>query len=157
MKRYRTPHSGFSLLELLVSASIIAILTIIGVVSYGSVNKRSRDVKRKSDVEQMRSALEMYRSDNGSYPAANSGSWGTTDGLSAFLVPGYSPVIPSDPQSETHGYYYTATNYDVATDKYYGYCICGYLETGAMASTCVAADIPGGSIPQACNYGLKNP
>ena len=60
-------RNGFSLIELMVSTTVIAILTVIGVVSYSSVNKRSRDVKRKSDIEQIRSALEMYRSDYGYY------------------------------------------------------------------------------------------
>ena len=52
---------GFTLIELLIAVSIIAILISIGVVSYGSVNKRSRDAKRKGDIEQLRSGLEMYR------------------------------------------------------------------------------------------------
>ena len=155
---HKKNSQGFSLLELLVSASIIAILTVIGVVSYSSVNKRSRDVKRKSDVEQIRSALEMYRSDNGSYPDANAGSWGPASALNTYLVTQkYTPIIPSDPQDPTHSYYYAATNEDVSTSKYYGYCICSYLETAAKNSTCVADDIPGRDIPGACLYGLKNP
>src|SRR5689334_21031650 len=95
----RNMQQGFTLLEVLVSATIITVLTVIGVVSYGSVNKRSRDVKRKSDIEQIRSALEMYRSDNGGYPAVNTSSFGNASALDAGgLVSTYMPSIPADPQ-----------------------------------------------------------
>jgi len=151
--------SGFTLLEVLVSATIIAVLAVIGVVSYGSVNRRSRDVKRKSDIEQVRSALEMYRSDNGAYPAVNVSAFGSFVALgSGVLVSTYMPAVPTDPQPSQYSYYYVATNYDAVTTKYYGYCVCGFLETQVVAtSTCVASDIPGGTLPANCNYGLKNP
>ena len=150
---------GFTLLEVLVSATIIAVLTVIGVVSYGSVNKRSRDVKRKSDIEQVRSALEMYRSDNGAYPGVSVGSFGSFSTLgSGVLVSTYTPAVPTDPQPSQYSYYYVPTNYDAVTTKYYGYCVCGHLETQTVSSnTCLAADIPGGALPANCNYGLKNP
>jgi general secretion pathway protein G len=155
----RNNTQGFTLLEVLVSATIIAVLTVIGVVSYGSVNRRSRDVKRKSDLEQVRSALEMYRTDNGSYPGVNVGSFGSFSALgSGVLVSTYTPAMPEDPQPSQYTYYYTPTNFDAVTAKYYGYCVCGYLETQTVASnTCILADIPGGALPAGCNYGLKNP
>lgn len=62
---------GFTLIELLISVSIIAILISIAVVQYSSVNKRSRDGKRKADLEQIRTALEMYRADKGEYPCGS--------------------------------------------------------------------------------------
>jgi general secretion pathway protein G len=150
--------NGFTLLEVLVSATIVAVLTVIGVVSYSSVNKRSRDVKRKSDMEQLRSALEMYRSDNAGYPAANTVAFGNVSALEGTLVSKYTPAIPADPQSPDANYYYVATNYDLTTDKYYGYCLCGKLETLSPANTCVTADLPGQTfLNVSCNYGLKNP
>jgi general secretion pathway protein G len=150
---------GFTLLEVLVSATIITVLTVIGVVSYGSVNKRSRDVKRKSDIEQIRSALEMYRSDNGGYPAVNTSAFGNASALDAGgLVATYMPSVPADPQPSQYNYFYAATNFDATTSKYYGYCICGFLETqSSSTSTCLASDIPGGALPITCNYGLKSP
>ena len=59
---------GFTFIEILVVATLIGILATIGIVTYSSANARARDGKRKSDVEQIRSALEMYRADNGNYP-----------------------------------------------------------------------------------------
>jgi general secretion pathway protein G len=153
----KTSRNGFTLLELLVTVTIIAVLTVIGVVSYSSVNKRSRDVKRKSDLEQIRSALEMYRADNAEYPSKGSGSWtvahGTTQapGLEDDLVPAYAPTIPNDPnQDDAYRYIGIQTN-----NVYSSYCVCAWLETigdGTPESTCTT------SLPsQACNYGLKNP
>lgn len=141
--------AGFTLLEVLVSATIIAVLTAIGVVSYASVNKRSRDVKRKSDLEQIRSALEMYRADNGEYPNIGSGML-DAQGLQSDLVSGgYMPSIPDDPKS-TGSYYYDAVQ---VSGTYSSYCICGNLETITTGSeeTCTVA------LHSSCDYGLKNP
>ena len=148
-------NQGFTLLEVLVSATIIAVLTVIGVTSYSSVNKRSRDVKRKSDLEQIRSALEMYRSDNttypGEYPRVGTGSFTNASGLGAsgVLDSTYMPAIPSDPDTDnTYQYQAIATS-----GQYTSYCICAHLETiptGTSQSTCT-------SIHNSCNYGLKNP
>jgi general secretion pathway protein G len=152
-------RQGFTLLELLVSATIIAVLTVIGVVSYSSVNKRSRDVKRKSDLEQIRSALEMFRSDNGSYPSVGSGSWrkvfnlNTGNSLTG-LVSTYMPAMPEDPQPTTRFYLYEAKN--IQSGNYYGYCVCACLEsspcTTVISNTCEAADVRSD-----CNYYQKNP
>lgn len=140
---------GFTMLEVLVSATIIAVLTAIGIVSYSSVNKRSRDVKRKSDLEQLRSALEMYRSDNGQYPSVGAGSMVNASNLSATLVSTYLPAIPEDPAPAQY-YQYQA----IATSGVYsGYCVCALLETitSGSESTCTV------SLPASCNYGLKSP
>lgn len=59
---------GFTLIELLVSISIIAILTALLTANFVGARQRGRDGVRKADVRQMQSALELYRSDNGSYP-----------------------------------------------------------------------------------------
>lgn len=142
---------GFTLIEVLVAVTIIAVLVSIGVVSYSSVNKRSRDAKRKGDIEQIRSALEMYRADIGSYPNLGSGSWADASGLSATLVSTYLPAIPSDPKSQT--YRYKATN--ISGGNYYGYCLTAYLESQEEVDTCTpdSASQPVGTYM----YGVKSP
>src|SRR3989344_4706205 len=112
---------GFTLLEVLVTATIIAILTAIGIVSYASVNKRSRDVKRKSDLEQVRSALEMYRSDNsGQYPNIGAGFLDAQGLLTSLVDSGYMPAIPNDPLPAER-YYYDAID---TGGVYSSYCLC---------------------------------
>lgn len=141
-------RKGFTLIEVLVAVTIIAVLVSIGVVSYSSVNKRSRDAKRRGDIEQLRSALEMYRADIGSYPdPSGDGSWTDASGLSAELVSTYIPAIPSDPKS-TQTYQYQATN--PSGTKYYGYCLSAALDTTVTDSIAACEDT-------GQNYGAKSP
>ncbi|MBI2330350.1 prepilin-type N-terminal cleavage/methylation domain-containing protein [Candidatus Daviesbacteria bacterium] len=59
---------GFTLVELLVTVAIIAILSAIGLMVYSSVLKQGRDSKRQSDLRSIQSALEQYYADQGFYP-----------------------------------------------------------------------------------------
>lgn len=59
---------GFTLVELLVVISIISILTIVGISSFRTVQIKSRDVRRKNDLNSISKALNMYYNDNGSFP-----------------------------------------------------------------------------------------
>jgi general secretion pathway protein G len=59
---------SFTLIEVLVVATIIAFLAGASAVSYSEFNKRSRNAKRKADLEQIRLALELFRDEIGRYP-----------------------------------------------------------------------------------------
>ena len=117
-------------MELLIVMSIIAIITAIGLVSYAPINRRSRDAKRKSDLEQVRSALEMYRTDNGQYPLGTLGAFQTLQyaelHLDTLLVPTYLPSLPSDPKG-TKYYYYA----NIVSGNFYSYCLCAGVENAA--------------------------
>jgi general secretion pathway protein G len=122
---------GFTLIEILVVATIIVLLTAAGVISYSTFLKQSRDVKRKADLGEISAALEMYRSNNDTYP---------TVGLSQLTAPVvYIQTLPTDPKNPTYTYYYTATASD--------YTLGAYLENGT--TTCVAAQCGAN-----CNYCL---
>jgi general secretion pathway protein G len=84
---------GFTFIEILVVATLIGILATIGIVTYSGATARARDGKRQSDIEQIRSALEMYRADNGYYPL-------TTADLSSVLSD-YINSYPSPPDDTT--------------------------------------------------------
>ncbi len=107
---------GFTMIELLVAATIIAILSAIGLVSFSSALKNARDGKRQSDLQQVRSALELYRSGTGaglypSYPSSPSNAnWiGAVNTLNAAS---YIPVTTvNDPINDaTHYYTYQSLN-----------------------------------------------
>jgi len=72
---------GFTLIELLVAMTVASVLMGLALVSYQGARKSARDGKRKADLEQIRSALEMYRADKGEYPCgeARSTCRGTSD------------------------------------------------------------------------------
>jgi general secretion pathway protein G len=139
-------NPGFTLMELLISISIIGILVAIGIVSFATVNRQSRDTKRKSDIEQVRSALEMYRADNGNYPSTGGGSYVDVSTLAADLEPDYIANLPSDPLA-TQAYMYIATNGSGGT--YYGYCISTLLEAEDPVDSCTP--------DTGHNFGSKHP
>lgn len=133
----KNPNLGFTLIELLVSVTIITLLAMIGLSSFSSLQARGRDARRKADVEQVRTALELYRSQNGYYPGTGGGTWTPMSGLGAgVLEPDYIAKLSSDPLPSTHvkykAYKYKATN--LVTGRYYGYCIEANLETSTPTS-----------------------
>lgn len=95
-------NSSFTLIEILVVATIIALLTSIGVVSYTQFSKQSRDAKRKADLEQIRAAVEMYRSNDStnSYPPYNVVTAGcvTSDINGDCGGSVYLQIVPKDPK-----------------------------------------------------------
>ncbi|NCS87105.1 MAG: prepilin-type N-terminal cleavage/methylation domain-containing protein, partial [Candidatus Pacebacteria bacterium] len=69
----KNKKKGFTLIELLVVATIITILSAIGLVSFVNAGKGARDAKRKADLETVRQALVLRRSDLGNYPSGGAG------------------------------------------------------------------------------------
>lgn len=59
---------GFTFIELLVVLTIIGIVFSSGIVTYSAITVRSRDSRRKADLEGIRQSLEMCRSLTGAYP-----------------------------------------------------------------------------------------
>ncbi len=117
--------SGFTLIELLVVIAIIGILIAVGSVSYTRAVQLSRDSKRKTDLEQIRQALETYRSENSQYPADGA--------LSSSLVPDFITVMPLDPKEGTASYTYTYDQTSTTT-----YSLCAELENNDVTTYCVA-------------------
>lgn len=96
---------GFTLIELLVVISIISVLSALLMTNFVGVRQRGRDGQRKSDIRQVQSALEFYRSDNGSYPTVFPvcGQPFTYNNIT------YMQKIPCDPTEKTD-YPYVSAN-----------------------------------------------
>jgi len=147
--------NGFTFIEILVSVTIISILVAIAMISYGSINKRSRDARRKSDIEQLRSALEMYRADNGYYPDEGPSTFTaiSTDADLKTVLASYIATIPADPKDDTTYPYKIIMNGSRGSPThYYGYCLAAYTESeGSGVNACTE------SLPTSYTYGVKNP
>lgn len=139
---------GFTLVELLVTISIIAILSAIGLVIYSSVIKQGRDSKRQSDLRSIQSALEQYYADQLFYPTESVDGKGLDNQLgktppqsftNAVGNPSlsigtkvYMNVLPEDPvyKQGSGRYYYWAdpSGCDNSTTKCTSYCLYAKLE-----------------------------
>lgn len=79
---------GFTLIELLVVITIIGILAALTLASYGNAQAKARDGIRKSDLAQVKRALELVKSDcKGAayYPYIGSGGVADYNSLAAYL------------------------------------------------------------------------
>lgn len=108
--------TGFTLIELLVAIAIIGVLAAAILASVNTARARSRDARRKSDLNQIRTAIELYVATNGTLPGSsgpgncnNAGGCNSTDAES--WIPGvdqqYIGTLPVDPSnSATYRYRY---------------------------------------------------
>lgn len=147
MNRNSDRELAFTLIELLVVISIMGILLSLSIFGMQAARESSRDGTRKSNLEQIRSGLEMYKSDCGEYPTGSltAGSSLIGDGSSANCASSntYIGSIPSDPISSERNYSYTS---DGIT-----YTLCASLEQSSSSVTGC------GSCGTTCNYKVTNP
>ncbi len=66
--KQRKLKQGFTLIELMVTIGIIAILSAVLFASYNSAREQARDKLRMSDLKEMQVALELYKAQHGQYP-----------------------------------------------------------------------------------------
>lgn len=121
----RRPLPGFTMIELLVVATIMIVLTTIALISYRSAIQGSRNAKRKTDLQTVRQGLVLYRSDNGCYPA------GTNFTTMLTTISEYLNEAPYDPQGSeaTPLYTYTAVGEgDCGTGQATGFTLQATLE-----------------------------
>jgi general secretion pathway protein G len=109
---------GFTLIELLIVISLIGVLSSVLIVLINPVAQfqRARDAQRKADIRQIQSALEMYRSDVGSYPPDAALSACNVSLANAGIT--YMAKIPCDPKTgwvTGNAYDYTPTGAPPAT------------------------------------------
>jgi general secretion pathway protein G len=79
--------AGFTLVELLVVLSLIALLAAMAMVQYKNSIQRSEESVLKTNLFRMRDAIDQYYADKNKYPAS----------LDALVSDGYMRQIPEDP------------------------------------------------------------
>lgn len=107
---------GFTLFELLVSISIIAILTAIAVVSYSGAQKKARNARRIQDIDAIAKAEEQYYSDNTRYVYT----------IAELVNAGSLQETPADPKPTNPAYALA----QIGTTG--NYCLCATLEDAAV-------------------------
>ncbi len=65
MSKVSKEVSGFTLIELMVTIAVIAIMATVSVTIFAGAQKNARDGKRKGDVDALMSSLEVNRSTTG--------------------------------------------------------------------------------------------
>lgn len=113
-------NKGFTLFELLVTISIIAVLTAVAVVSFGGMTKKARDSRRMADLEKIRIALESARQVGTTYPTS----------LTTLVTNGFLQQVPTDPKSSGAYIYTRSTEYT--------YRICTFVEESSSISSDVS-------------------
>lgn len=121
----QTLKQGFTLIELLIVIAIIGILSGLLFANFSGARERARDTKRKTDLKQIKSALQLYYNDFGKFPGSGAGntiagcgaagnavcSWTSGNVAGSAFAAGnpsntYMGTLPGDPQSPTVQYSY---------------------------------------------------
>lgn len=136
MKNFK---KGFTLIELMVVITVIAILSTIALFGIGKTQASARDTSRQQIMNGVRTALERYYGDNQAYPATQTFCALVTT-LSGYL----GATLPIDPKTKvgivcnpaTEGatYSYTAGNAGTCTGA--GYTLTLIKESGGTSYFC---------------------
>ena len=154
---FKKRSHGFTLIELLIVITIITSLFVIVPVAYQNAQKTARDAKRKTDLEQIRSALEIYRNDCGTYPSNAQLKFGDQLVGSALSCSGnmYIQKVPQDGSNPKYKYVYCfGCNPNVS------YVICANMENPSNKSSCISGGTICGDncgLNTSCNYSVCNP
>lgn len=124
-------NKAFTLVELIVVITILAILWTIAFISLQWYSETARDSTRISDISSMKTSLELFQLDAGKYPKATDWvditySWATVWNQGTFWESVYANVdrldkIPTDPSTDKLYTYST-------TKTWYEYQIWGIFE-----------------------------
>lgn len=101
-------NKAFTMIEILVVATIIGLLAAGAAISYSTFVKQSRDSRRKADLEQIRGAIEQYRSNDtlSRYPTSITFNCPASGSLTDISGKIYLQTIPNDPQCPQKSYVY---------------------------------------------------
>jgi general secretion pathway protein G len=105
----RPKDAGFSLVELLVTVSIMALLATAVVISVGPVLSKSRVDRARADIAALESGLEQYSFDMFNYPGADVGldalkTPPSNDKADQYRPGGYIKRIQQDPWGNDYHY-----------------------------------------------------
>jgi type II secretion system protein G len=118
---------GFTLIELMVVITIVAILAAIVYSNVGAASPKARNAERQADIRNLQTAIEQYKQKNGRYPTMGCTPGGDQissesdcSGNQAYitgLAPEFITVLPKDARRGTNPGYSYVTNTDGTSYK----------------------------------------
>jgi len=120
-KYMKKNNTGFTLLEIMIVVVIIGILAAIVVPKIMNRPDQARIIKVKTDIENIESALDLYKLDNGIYPSTTQGLMALVKEPTIGAIPtnwqGYLNQLPRDPWGNPYHYVYPGKHgqYDIYT------------------------------------------
>lgn len=91
LRRVRHGRQGFTLIEVMIVMLIIVILAATGMALYSNSVTRAKEAALKTDLFQMREAINQYYADKNRYPQT----------LNALVEEKYIRAIPADPFTDS--------------------------------------------------------
>ncbi len=140
---------GFTLVELLIVIAIIGVLSALLMANFVGVRQRARDAQRKSDLRQVQSALELYRSDLGLYPTTQNGP--DCDAALSSGTTTYMTKVPCDP---TNTSFYSGSYYYYSDGSVYYLVAC--LENSSDSQAKATTDSEYQAVPSINNTGCSS-
>ena len=105
-KKTKLERNGFTLVEMMVTLFILALLTTIVAINVLPNQDKAMVQKAKADIAVLGQALETYRLDNLTYPDAGAGLQAlvTPPTASGMRTEGYIKKLPMDPWNRPYQY-----------------------------------------------------
>ncbi|MFN7958042.1 MAG: type II secretion system protein [Holophagaceae bacterium] len=91
MRLFPSRQRGFTLIELVVVMTLLALLATVGLAGYRQKVRTAKEAVLKENLFQINHALEQYRADRGRYPSS----------LGPLRELGYLRDIPQDPMTQS--------------------------------------------------------
>lgn len=135
MRLSNKPQKGFTLVELMVTIVIVAILALVGLTLFSGLQKQARDSRRQQDLAAIKNALETHYVANAT---TNNPAFCIVGGSSTSITaPGYCPLqgnwfsagkVPVDPNAGYAEYCIQSGNTG-ASNSYANGVVTGYTDT----------------------------
>jgi len=115
---------GFTIIELLVTIAIVAVLSSVILVALSNAKEKSRDARRLSDMNEIQNALNLYFTDNNRFPIVTPAV--DITGSDAFSIEiegaGVISETPTDPVN-TGGLVYSYVSSSSGADYTLSFCL----------------------------------
>ena len=117
-RRQRSNQDGFTLIEIMVVILILGLLATIVVQSLRGATDKAKRVKAQADISEIKTGLDRYYLDTGSYPSSDQGLGALVAAPQSgnnipanYEAGGYLQSIPKDPWGNPYVYQSDGNSY----------------------------------------------